>query len=121
MSAEKEIRRRPGTKLRIGDQIFGSIKAAARALGKSDSYIFDRIRFNNSVMPDGTRIELIDEEQEHRDHIFTIRLTDEMNDYLESAATRMGVSKAWVWEKLFHYGRKALDEEMGRKSLDRPA
>ena len=115
MKKQAESRRRPGTKVKIGNQVFASIKAASRALNQSDGYIFDRIRNNDSMMPDGTKIEILKDEADIRSHTFTIKLTDEMNAYLEQAADVLGVSKAWVWEKLFYYGRKQLDKEISGK------
>lgn len=111
MKKDNPLRRRPGVKVKIGDQVFASIKAASRAFGYGDSYIFDRIKNNEGLMPDGTEIKILSE-GEARPHTFTIKLTDEMSAYLERCATAMGVSKAWVFEKLYCYGKPHLDAEL---------
>lgn len=48
-------------KVKIGDRIYDSMVEANHKLGKSKNYIQMRIKRNNGLMPDGTKIEVIKE------------------------------------------------------------
>lgn len=48
-------------RVKIGDKTYESIARACLALGKSSNYINKRLKLNNGFLPDGTKIEVLDD------------------------------------------------------------
>jgi len=113
MGGGKENRSDRGYEVRIGNRIFKSLVAAGRHYG-TDSYVESRIRYHKGLMPDGTPIEVNKKRKEIKEH-FNLQMTNEEIKYLEWASDRLGVTKAWVMMKLFHYGKEQLEAEMNKK------
>lgn len=106
-------RNKSGVHVKIGKRIFKSLASASKFFG-SREYIRNRLKYYDGLMPDGAKIELIDEEDTFKQYqyLFSMRLSEEEYDYLTEVSERLDVTKAWVMLKLFYYGQEQLDKEL---------